>query len=252
MNRISTKMKLLSLAILGLGGLALAGSASAACPATPDAWSVTAALGGGQVHVVSGGLDGSSCKMSASLGTSLASQASVVDTSPSNEPRYRFQFLIDPSNLGTFGNLDSVSVFAANSQATYPSSGGTKKVLSVGVVPASGGAKRLAFVYACDNGSTNTCLAVSSANLASGVNRIEVDMQFGSSGSIRYWMNAAAGSSEPTPTGNITGINNAGWVGVDIASLGLGSPSPSFASGHSSQDVYFDTFDSRRQTYIGH
>ncbi len=39
MKVANTKMKLLSLAILGLGGLALAGSAAAACPSAPDAWS---------------------------------------------------------------------------------------------------------------------------------------------------------------------------------------------------------------------
>ncbi|HET6632675.1 MAG TPA: hypothetical protein VFG73_08210 [Rhodanobacteraceae bacterium] len=247
--KLRTKIKLLSLAIVGFGGLALAGTSAAACPTTPEAWTTSVAIGGGAVAIAPTGLDGSGCKLSSELGSSLASQASVIDTSPQSEPRYRFQFLVDADGLGSLSGLDSVSIFGINSSATY---GGHKQLLVVGLVPASGGGERLVFSYACDNGTTGRCLAASSVNLTAGVNRIEGDLTVGAAGSFRYWINAPAGTAEPAPSGSITNINNAGWVGADIASLGLGSPAPNFAATHAGQAVYFDTFDSRRSTYIGH
>ena len=255
MQRISTKMKLLSLAILGLGGIALAGSAAAqSCPSTPDAWSGKTALSGGSVTVVSGGLDGSSCKMAASVGSSAVSIATVRDDSPSNEPRYRFQFLIDTSGLGTIGSLDLVQVFSASSQNPYPASGGRRQMVGLALAPAGSGAANLTITAACNNASSNFRCLASTPALSAGVNRIEVDLQVGAGGSgqLRYWLNAAAGTGEPAPTGTIDNLDNTGWVGVNTATMGVYGGSPAYRSNHAGQPVYFDTFDSRRQTYIGH
>ena len=106
MNRINTKMKLLALGLLGLGGFAVAGSAAAACPTTPDAWTSNTATQG-TLSVVAGGYDGSSCKLSASLNQNslLFAKAFVTDTSPSDEPHYRAQFLVDTTEMSAMNSV---------------------------------------------------------------------------------------------------------------------------------------------------
>ena len=250
-------MKNLILAVAGLAGFALAGSAFAQCGASNlTAWAGgVSALSGGAVTVVSGGLDGSACAMSTSLGVSPASQATVTDTSPTapGEPRYRFQFLLNADALGTLDASDGVVIFTAAGSTTQH---GRRGIIQVNLVPAAAGAKRLSFNWSCNNGTTYRCSANTGANnLVAGVNRIEFDVQMatsGANGSIRYWLNAAAGTTEPAPTGTVSSIDNSVWVGTKVASLGLGSPVPFYSSHHSGVAVLFDAFDSRRQTYIGH
>jgi len=85
------------------------------------------------------------------------------------------------------------------------------------------------------------------------VNRVEVDLQIGAATTtLNYWLNQT-GTSEPPATGTIavTGGNGDWSGGVDTAVMGLGAPSPSFIATHAGQAVQFDTFDSRRNTYIG-
>lgn len=247
---MNTKMKVLSLALLGLVGYA--GSAAAGCPASPvPPWSSAPALSGGAVTIATGGLDASACHMEASLGASFASLASVIDTTPANEPRYRFQFLINADALGTFGPTDGVSIFSANAAA--PANGRTP-ILQVGLVPGAGGAQRLVFIASCAGGANFRC-ATQTADLAAGTHRVEVDVQIGAAvTTMKYWLDQT-GTTEPAETGLIavTGGNDAWNGGVDTATMGLGGPTPSYigASGHVGQAVSFDTFDSRRTTYIG-
>jgi len=251
----SFQMKALALAVLGLAGFGLAGSAMACDATNLAAWNGgAAAISGGTVTAVAGGLDGSACAMSAALGTAATSQASVLDTSPANEARYRFQFLVDPSHVTTLTAQDSVALFSATNQTVAH---GRKGIILVGLVPtATAGIDNISFSYSCNNGTTYKCIHTSPVNLVAGVNRIEFDVQMATvgnaNGSIRYWINAPAGATEPAPTDSVTGIDNSAWVGTKLASLGLGSPSPHWSSAHHGEAVLFDTFDSRRQTYIGH
>jgi hypothetical protein len=248
-------IKTLLIMAAGLVGLGATGAVFGQCADTNlTAWSGgTSALSGGVVAVVAGGLDGSACAMSTKLGTSSASQATVTDGSPNNEPRYRFQFLMNPDALGTLSATDGVVIFTASGSTTV---NGRRGIIQVALVPASGGNKRLSFSYSCNNGTTYRCSANTGANnLIAGVNRIEFDVQMatsGANGSIRYWLNAPAGTTEPAVTGQVTSIDNSAWVGPKNVSLGLGSPVPSYSSAHGGQVVLFDAFDSRRQTYIGH
>ena len=243
---MNAKMKVLSLALLGLVGYA--GSAVAGCPASPvPPWTSQAQLSGGVVAIATGGLDASACHMEAALGGSFASLATVLDDTPANEPRYRFQFLVNADAAGSFGATDAVSVFSANAAAA---ANGRTPILQIALVPGAGGAKRLAFVASCAGGANFRC-AGQSADLPAGVNRVEVDLQVNATGTVSYWLNQT-GTTEPAPTGTIavTG-GNADWTGVDKGVMGLGSPSPSFKDNHAGQAVSFDTFDSRRTTYIG-
>ena len=75
----------------------------------------------------------------------------------------------------------------------------------------------------------------------------------GSDGSFEYWINAPAGTgTAPASTGEIPGLDNAAWVGVDRVIMGQSAPSGAYAIAHAGQGIGFDTFDSRRSTYIGH
>lgn len=249
---MNTKMKVLSLALIGAFGY-VGSAAAGTCPAGPTvaeggAWTSKAQLGGGVVAIATPGLDASSCRMDASLGGSLASLATVLDDTPANEARYRFQLLVNADATGPFGVADAVSIFSANAAAA---ANGRVQILQMALVPGASGAKRIAFVASCAGGTNFRCQG-QTADLPAGVNRIEVDLQIGASGSLRYWVNAPAGTTEPAETGSValTG-GNAAWTGVDKGVMGLGSPSPSFKNTHAGQVVSFDTFDSRRQTYIG-
>lgn len=245
---MNAKMKVLALALLGLAGYA--GSAVAGCPSSPvPPWSSAAQLSGGVVAISAGGLDSSACKMDASLGGSFASLAAVVDNTPTAEPRYRFQFLINPDAAGTFGNTDAVQIFSANAAAA---ANGRTPILQLALTPGASGAKRITMIASCDGGSGFRCVA-QTADLPAGVSRMEVDLQIGAAGSVNYWLNAAQGTTEPPATGSVTvtGGNNSWNGGVDSGVMGLGAPTPSFKNTHAGQIISFDTFDSRRSTYIG-
>jgi hypothetical protein len=245
---MNTKMKVLSLALLGLVGYA--GSAAAGCPARPvPPWSSAPQLSGGVVAIAAPGLDASACHMDASLGASFASLATVIDSTPANEPRYRFQFLVNADGTATFGNTDAVQIFSANGAA--PANGRTP-ILQLALTPGASGSKRITFVASCAGGANFRC-ATQTADLPAGVNRVEVDLQIGAAvTTLKYWLNQT-GTTEPAETGliTVTGGNDAWNGGVDTAVMGLGAPSPSFITTHAGQAVGFDTFDSRRNTYIG-
>lgn len=247
---MNTKMKVLSLALVGLAGFA--GSAMAACPAGPaiadgGAWTSKTTLSGGALAISTPGLDSSDCKLDSSLGNSFASIATVQDDSPSAEPRYRFQFLINADATGAFSFTDGVQAFTASAATAV---NGRRELVTVQVTPGNGGAKQLTFVVSCDNAATQYRCLLTTADLPAGMNRVEGDLTVGATGGLKYWLNAPAGTTEPTPTGSLT-VNNTAWGGVDTAVLGLSAPSPAYKTAHANQIVSFDRFDSRRTTYIG-
>ncbi len=253
---MNTKMKVLSLALVGLCGFA--GSAMAACPAGPaiadgGAWTSKAQLSGGTVTVVTGGLDGSECRLDAAIAGSFASVATVLDDSPANEPHYRFQYLLNPDAFGTFGAADGAIVFSANATTAFPATGGRTPLVQIALAPGAAGAKRLVITASCNNSATNYKCSTQTTDLPAGVNRIEVELVVGAgaTGTLNYWLNAAQGTNAPTATGSIASLDNTGWVGVDKAVLGLAGPTPSFKNNHAGQALGLDTFDSRRSTYIG-
>lgn len=250
---MNAKMKKLSLAVVGLVGFAAAGSAMAQCPASlSPPWATVTALSGGTAVSAAGGLDASACKLNVAVGAATTSIATVTDNTPANETRYRFQFLVNGSALGTFGTTDSVLVFNANAAAPNAAAANRRQLVTVSLTPGPAGAKRLTITASNGNASPFRT-AVSTGDLLPGTNRIEIDLTVGAgaAGSLKYWLNAAAGTTEPAPTGTITSLNNNGWVGVKSAVLGLSGASPTYRTNHASQIVSFDTFDSRRQTYIG-
>ncbi len=253
---MNTKMKVLSLALIGAFGY-VGSAAAGTCPAGPTvpeggAWSSKTTLSGGVLAITTPGLDASSCKLNSSLANSFASLAIVQDDTPTAEPRYRFQLLVDASATGNFSFTDAVQIFNASAANAFPATGGRREVVAVSLTPGAGGAKQLTVVVSCNNAATQYRCPLTTGDLLPGVNRFEGDLVVGAAGTgnFRYWLNAAAGTTEPAPTGSIA-VDNQGWVGPDSAVLGLSSPSPTYKTTHAGQVVSFDTFDSRRSTYIG-
>lgn len=253
---MNAKMKVLSLALVGLCGYA--GSALAVCPTDPaapvGAWTSKFVTSGSALAITTPGLEPvtpSECKMTSALAASLAAAATVTDDTPANEPSYRFQFLVDPTAFGNFSLTDSVVLFRSNSAA---SANGTSNMLTVYLVAGSGGTKRVRFNAACSNAVTNfRCAQSITTDLPAGVTRIEGKLTTGAAGAgeLGFWVNADQGTTEPARTGTIATLDNATWLGVDRAILGLSGPTSAFKNAHANQAAGFDAFDSRRQTYIG-
>lgn len=236
-------------ALLGLGALAFASSAFAQCPSSPvPPWSATNVGGGASaIAITSPGYDGTQCKMTSALGNSGAARAQVRDDTPSNEPRYRAQFLFDPAALSGAGGSNQAVIFIAN--AENPVSGNLA-IVRVVYAGSGGGTKRLLFVAACGAG---LCQAPVDLPVQGGPNRVEFDLTVGASGTLRYWVTApgtATNDGSPTGTVAITG-GNAAFVGVNQAFLGLTSPSAAYRNVNTGAIAGFDEFDSRRQTFIG-
>lgn len=252
---MNTKMKVLSLAVVGLFGFA--GAAMAACPAGPTAWTGSFVNGSGSaISIQTPGYDSTECKLQSTLGNNGAAQAQVYDDTPANEPHYRAQFIFDAGQLSGNNGANSASIFVANPAAPFGGVLNTVKVIFSG----SGGGsvssgKRVFFRVACQGGAGSTCgsAAVPLPN-QTGPNRIEIDLTVGASGTFRYWVNDAATTGITEASGvavTLTG-GNAGWVGVDRAVMGMAAPSVSYRSINTGLSAYFDQFDSRRQTFIGH
>lgn len=252
---MNTKMKVLSLALVGAFGYA--GSAMAVCPTGPTtadggAWTSKSVLppSTSSLTIATPGLESTECKLVSSLGPSTTASAFVRYNHASPESSYRFQFLVDTNALTDFSSTDNVVVFQAPAATT---ANGFNRLLRVSLVAGPAGAKRVRFIAQCGTG-TFTCAQTFATDLTPGVNRVEgyLKVGAGAAGELKYWVNAAAGTTEPTESGKIENLSNDGWGGVAAASLGLTAPSTAFKTNHATQAVGFDTFDSRRVTYIGH
>jgi len=290
----SFKMKALAVAALGLAGLGMAGSAFAVCPtfstaalgsSSPGgggAWSsqtidsslplgITPSIAGGAVGQ---GLNNSSCKLSFTINAGAPSNtlASVSDTSPQNEARYRARFYFDISALdmsGSNGAVDSTAqakiydVFAT----TSPGVASTDEV----IIRLIGNAPALPFLRfsIADNtvGAANKLRTVSSATLpasASGHYYVEFDLNQGTKttcavtgitaggGCFRYWIRAEGGAAvADNAADSATAVDNSGWSGAKQANLGLYATAPTFRTTQATKVFSVDEFDSRRQTFIG-
>lgn len=245
MRRISLKMKLLSLAVLGLGGMALAGTAAAACPTSPvPPWSGTNTFGG-NVQVVSGGYDGSACHLDAKITGAMGSAAALVrDDSPANELTYRAQFFVNVDNLTSLKSTQPVRLFAATTDTL---ANGVPDLAAISVYGnLQGTTKSLGISAACASDPQFRC-ASSLPLTGTGPQRIEIALTVGATGSLKVWVN---NSNESSPD-LVVSVDNSAWGGVDTAFLGLAAPSAQFRAQQLNKTVGFDQFDSRRTTFIG-
>jgi hypothetical protein len=254
---MNAKMKVLSLALVGLCGYA--GSAMAVCPTGPTiadggAWTSATELPdhtSSPLNITTPGLDTSECKLTASLqANNTAAAATVRYNHAASEPSYRAQFLIDNTGLSGFNDFtESVAVFQAPATTA---ANGYNRLLRVVLVPGPSGAKRVRFIAQKGAGGP-TVGQTFATDLLPGINTIEINLQVGAAGAgnLKYWVNAGPGTTEPAFSGEIQNLDNSAWGGVSAAQLGLTSPTAAFSTNHGGQAVGFDRFDSRRQTYIG-
>lgn len=234
---MNTKMKVLALALLGLAGYA--GSAVAGCPGSPvPPWTAAPALFG-TVAIVTGGLDGSACSMTSALTGDSSSFATVEDDTPTAEPRYRASFIINADNVSSLSAITGVFVFTAVSGA-----GGNPPV-SLSIV--GDGANHVFVSWNVVNGAG---ALVGSQQLNAGSNHVEFDFDNGSSAGspgphFSIWVNSNV-EATPTFTSAITST-----AVVDTAFLGLAGATADWSGSFNGTTVGFDTFDSRRSSFIG-
>jgi len=233
---MNAKMKVLALALLGLAGYA--GSAVAGCPSSPvPPWTAAPALGG-TVAIVAGGLDGSACSMTSALTGDAASFATVEDDTPTAEPRYRASFIINGDNVSSASAVTASFIFTGSS-----ASGRAPVALSI-VGTGTGG---LGVSWFVQNGAGTLS---GTRPLAAGANHVEFDYDNGSSAGspgphFSIWINSNTEAS-PTFTSAITSTGV-----VDTAFLGLAGATQDWTGTFNGTTVGFDTFDSRRSSFIG-
>lgn len=264
----SFKMKALALAVFGLGGLAVAGSAFAVCPtgirvADGGAWSdISKDTKGSTLTIQPGGYDSSACKLQSSLANNGTATAQVIDNSPQapGETHYRAQFIFDPTNLSGANGTNTATIFLANAASFH---NGVQALVEIDFTGKGGGSttsgKRIYINAACEGaaGGCGADVGFITLPVQTGPNRIEFDLKIGASGtgSLRYWVTDLATvttDANPSGTAVITG-GNAGWVGVKTAYLGLAAPTTAYrAVNGPAVFAWFDQFDSRRSTFIGH
>jgi hypothetical protein len=245
---MNAKMKLLSIAMVGLCGYA--GSALA-CPAGPDiahggAWTAVSTVGGTAVVTgVGGGLDGSLCRLDSAITANLGSASGFVrDDTPNAEPRYRAQFKINADLLTSQNSTQPVRVFAAT---TATPANAVPEVVKLTIFGnAAGTARVLGIATACASAATHIC-STSFTLTPTGTNTVEIDWVKGAAGYLKVWVN---NGTEATPNIN-QAVDNSAWGGVDSAALGLTAGSVNFRTAQLNHAVKFDRFDSRRQTFIG-
>jgi len=279
----SNQMKALALAVLGLAGFGVTGSAMAACanPTPFAAWSswngaATTCNGspstgcnagqsfGGHTDAASG-LHSTSCAMSSYFtlfNQSLGQQAIVYDNSPAKEQTYRFRFYVDPTSVkANLSSLNTVGLFQGKAAANH----GTPTAHNQIVYLALNGDGTNVFLRtsaACNSGDNfqgNKCQSNTGdvqlpAPFTGGV-RVEGQVIIGGAGTgkVNIWV----GSNVGTPD-RVINVDNAAWGtagsdGVKQAAMGLQHGSGTFQQGNhdSAHNVVFDEFDSRRQTPIG-
>ncbi len=238
----SFKNRALLVAGLGFAGLWMAGSAFAACPSTPTPpWSA-APVFQGTIAIASPGYATTGCRLDSAISASAsgAAFATVEDDSPTAEPRYRVQFILDADNLTNQSLLEGVQIFSAVSSA----SGTALRLTMFG--DGSGG--RFLGYFVTDSNQAGGTYS-SSVPLAAGENHVEFDLQVGSPGSITLWVN---NNVEGSPTVSPTAVNDSAVIGIDTAYMGLAAPSPQYVAAFAGTTVGFDEFDSRRSTFIGY
>lgn len=253
---MNTKMKTLAMAVIGLVGFGAAGAAMAQCPASlSPPWTAVLQTGAGSTATsVAGGFDSTACKLQAAIGqfTNANGKAAVLDQTPGNELRYRAQFIIDASAIGLTQSNRAAIAFNVIGGTAAP--GGTSNMLQI-FLRGNGSGNALRFLVGdTTQPSFYRTIDVALPNQA-GANRVEIDLTVANgTGSLRYWVTTvAASTTDGAPTGSVASLSNMGWTGVDQITLGLGGASGQWRQNFTGSNfVFFDQFDSRRQTFIGH
>jgi hypothetical protein len=156
----------------------------------------------------------------------------------------RYGFRVDTSALTNFSLPNRlVQLFAASSPAVSTSPGPVSNVLQILIV---GGSSPTLRFYAASASSVSGLL-LRQVSLTQTVNtvRFEINVGSGTAGFVRYWINHQF--TDP-PDGvidhNGAGLDNAAWIGVIGAELGMSSPSNGFRIDYGGSIILFDQIES--------
>lgn len=241
---MNTKMKVLSLALVGAFGYV--GAASAACPtsATPP-W--TSALQvKGVAAIASPGYAGTECRLDTSFNADAGSSsiAAVTYSGTGAEAAFRAQFIVDTSALTAPVAADTVSIYSGSSTA-----GGSAVRLRIF---GSGGSFALGYAVSYDDAGVRRSRTGSVPLPAGGPKHVEIQLKTAaagaSDGEFRIWVE---NNVEASPNKVESGLANSAMAGVEKVQLGLFAGSPAFLLHYNTKKVGFDQYDSRRTTFIG-
>jgi hypothetical protein len=241
---MNTKMKALSLALVGLAGFA--GSAMAACPAGPDianggAWTAVSALQGSAV-IATPGYATTECRLDSTInaGASGVASGQVNWTQTTPEPSYRAQFIVDADAITTPSLTDAATIYTSSSGA-----GGDGVRFSI--FGTASGARNLGYFVRYDD-TTGRHYKTGNVVLPAGEVHVEYSLTVATGGAFNLWVE---NNVEATPTKTETGFDNSALVGINTVYLGLAGPSSQFVTHYAGTAVGFDQYDSRRTLFIG-
>jgi len=188
---------------------------------------------------------GDACVLSVALtsgaGPSAAGILHYRRDSPLTSVRYGFR--IDTNALSGFTDpLSAIQLFSANSPAIIAK---PLPVSSLLTLTLRGGSPdpMLGFVVARSAGLPLVLFQTFTSGLHNV--RVEISVGNGTSGVIRYWIDHPFSAA---PDGVIddggAGLDNAVWLGVIGAELGVSSPTPQFRAGNSASALVFDQIES--------
>jgi hypothetical protein len=153
----------------------------------------------------------------------------------------RYGFRVDFSALTNFTSANHVvHLFSATSPTVLAP--GVSNILDIYLV---GGTQPAMRFSAAASGPSGQFVTIQSLAQTVNVVRVEINVGSGTNGLIRYWINHAFSDA---PDGIIdnggAGLDNAGWLGVIGAQIGLSSPSSAFRANHAGSALFFDQIES--------
>ncbi len=186
---------------------------------------------------------GDPCALSVALNNGAGPAASGFlhyrRAAPLTTVRYGFHF--DATALSDIGIGNRiVQLFAASSPTVNNSMSNILWIYLRG-----GTQPFLEFIAATSGNPSSARAAVIVLSQLANTLRVEINVGSGTAGTVRYWVNHAF--TDP-PDGVIdnsgAGLDNAAWIGVIGAEIGVSSPSFAFRAGNGGDAIVFDQIES--------
>jgi len=167
-------------------------------------------------------------------------------SSPTTSVRYGFR--IDSSALANFNLtnlLRNVQLFSASSPVVVGADGSLPWSHLLLIQLAGGNPSPKLVLTAANALGVGGVASQLSIPLTQALNtlRVEINVGVGSAGFVRYWLNTSF-NDPPTGTFGNGGLDNAAWIGVIAAEVGVSSPSISFRNDYSGSAIVLDQIES--------
>lgn len=235
---MNTKMKVLSLALVGLCGFA--GTAMAACPGSPVPPWTSVVNFQGAATIATGGYAGTECRLDSKLNAGASGVASAVVTynNATPEPNYRAGFIVNVDSLANQSFTAFTKIFSVL---------GNDVAVEFYVLGDGSGGHTLS--YAARSEALPAKYITGSKLLAAGENKIQFSLQGAGTASATFslWVN---GTDPNAPSDGPFTVDTTTLGPIKSLGLGLASPSAGFVTAFGGVGVGFDQFDSRRNTFI--